>query len=642
VAALLAAGVLGCVFSPPAAATRVTVAVVPRGTSVAELTRVPGVAPGALSAGVGEVPSEQTFIDISQGSRIDEALYDRELPGLFPFAREVPGWSDVVKRADGAPADLVPGLLAQRLASAGIAAYAQQPMTASALIAANRRGVVAALRPDSCADHCLMVRNARPADLARLARRLRGEDLLIAIAAPPPSPSGALAIGIAGRGFDGDLTSDSTRTEGYVLSTDLAPTILRRFGLRIPDEVYGEAIRAEGATAPAAVEDLADRMSVIPDRRAPILIVCLAAWVVLALAVDRIAFGLRRVAMAWLALCFAYLPLLLLVGSWLEPGGVAEAALVGFGATALAALTVRLAWGWRGLALACGITATAYAIDVIAGSGLTTLSLLGPNPIYGARFYGIGNELEALIAVMVPVGVGAGLSACTGWGREVSRAAAVSSFLVAGVVGAVVFGAGRFGADVGAAIVLPVGAAVAAAALPRHLERFPGSGPGNRSRLRLIGLAVAAPLAALVLVALIDLLSGGNAHLTRSVIDAGGAGGLADLAQRRLELSAHDFGQAAASPLFWVVVVGIGVGMSQWRRIDAWLRPAPIARAGLIGACSAVAVGVLVNDSGATFLVLGGLALGASLAYAWSQAGESGLKQTRFSSSPRNLRGVRG
>jgi hypothetical protein len=52
-----------------------------------------------------------------------------------------------------------------------------------------------------------------------------------------------------------------------------------------------------------------------------------------------------------------------------------------------------------------------------------------------------------------------------------------------------------------------------------------------------------------------------------------------------------------------------------------WLRPAPFARAGVTGACAAVAVGVLVNDSGATFLVLGSLALGATLAFAWAQAG---------------------
>ena len=50
----------------------------------------------------------------------------------------------------------------------------------------------------------------------------------------------------------------------------------------------------------------------------------------------------------------------------------------------------------------------AYAADVIAGSPLTSLSLLGPNPGLGVRFYGIGNELEALLAVPVAGGGGAG------------------------------------------------------------------------------------------------------------------------------------------------------------------------------------------------------------------------------------------
>jgi hypothetical protein len=134
-----------------------------------------------------------------------------------------------------------------------------------------------------------------------------------------------------------------------------------------------------------------------------------------------------------------------------------------------------------------------------------------------------------------------------------------------------------------------------------------------------VALVVAAPLAALAVLALIDLVSGGNSHLTRSVLDAGGAGDLADVAQRRLELSAHDFAQAAGNPLFWIVMVGIAVAATRLRRIDARLRPVPAVRAGLIGACAAVAAGVLVNDSGATFLTLGALALGAALVFAWAQ-----------------------
>jgi hypothetical protein len=114
----------------------------------------------------------------------------------------------------------------------------------------------------------------------------------------------------------------------------------------------------------------------------------------------------RRAALAWLALAFAYMPLALLVGAALEPSALLEGLIVGIGAAALAAVTLRVLPDWWALAVACAVTVLAYAIDIIAGSELTRLSLLGPNPIYGARFYGIGNELEALFAVMVPAAGG--------------------------------------------------------------------------------------------------------------------------------------------------------------------------------------------------------------------------------------------
>jgi hypothetical protein len=618
VAAALAAGALLFGAATAQATPRVTVAILPAGTSVSDLARVHGMAVGVMSTGIGEVSPEQTYLDVSQGNRVDDALYDQPLPpARTPFLR-VPGWSEIVRRADSAPADIVPGLLGSKLLDAGIRPEPARRAGSAALMVADRSGEIGRVVGGPVG---LTVVSAGIAPVSRLAAALPSGGLMIAFAVPA-SGRQIVPIGIVGDGFGGNLTSDSTRTDGYVLSTDIAPTILDRLGLRIPDLMDGEPIESDGRVDAAAVDDLAERLSVIPDRREPLLIVSIGAWILVALAVGLFLFRLRRAAMAWLALCFAYMPLLLLAGAWLEPGAVAEGSLVGFGSALLAALTLRLAPGWRGLAIGCAIAVCAYAIDVIAGSGLTRLSLLGPNPIFGVRFYGIGNELEALFAVMVPAGVGAGLTAHTGWGRGVTRVGtplnegrAAAAFLVAGVVAGLIFGAGRFGADVGAAIVLPVGALVAAATLPT-------SGPiwAPKRRSRLLALT-SAPFIVLVLLALIDLVSGANSHLTRSVIDAGGASNLADVAQRRLELSAHDFAQAADNPLFWVVIAGLVVAIAQWRRIDAWLRPAPIARAGLIGACAAVAVGVLVNDSGATFLVLGGLALGAFLAFAWSQAG---------------------
>jgi hypothetical protein len=655
-AAALAAGALGCAFVTPAARATgplpaeaapglpsVTLAVLPSTDEMSELASVRGLALGQLSAGLGTRSPEQLALDISQGDRVDEVLYDQGLPPLAPFTTQVPDWAAISERADQAPADLVPGLLASTLRAAGVPVQADPHQGAWALIAADRTGAVRrAVRPGCsyrrrCPGLTVMSANLHKFKGLALAEGtdgvegLQGNDLVIGTTLP--DSRGRSSIGIAAPGYYHDLradwtrylVSDSTRSDGFVLSTDIAPTILERFSVPVPSEMDGEPIRPGAETTRPALVNLAERTAAIPDRREPVVILCLLGWIAVALAVCFRRPGLRREALAWLALAFAYMPALLLAGAALEPNGFAEGMLIGFGAGALAAVTIRLAPGWRGLAIACAITLLAYAIDVVAGSGLTRLSLLGPNALFGARFYGIGNELEALFAVMVPVGIGAALTARSRSGAPVTDGQATAVFLGAAVLGAVVFGAGRFGADVGAAIVLPVGGAVAAALLPRAEITERSAAPWRR----VVVIVVAVPIAALAVLALIDLVSGGNAHLTRSIFDAGGATNLADVAERRLRLSAHDFGQAARNPLFWIVAVGIGLAVSQWRRIDACLQPAPIARAGVIGACAAVAVGVLVNDSGASFLVLGAIALGASVAFAWSQA-------ATFSSSPRN------
>ena len=457
-ATALAAGVFACLWATPALGRSVTLVALPQGTTVGELTRA-GLSPGVMSAGIGPVPAEQTYLDIAQGNRVDDALYDRSLPPLRSIGARVPNWEQIVQRADGAPADIVPGLLASSLVARGIRSAAVPAAGPAALLAARRDGVVGA------DGGTMTVISAGVGVAGKLVTRLAGDGLIIAFASPPPGSDRALPVGIAGRGFGGDLTSDSTRSDGYVLSTDIAPTILRWLGVPVPSQMDGQPIRSEGEVDPGAVEDLAERMAAIPTRRAPVVIASLLAWIVVTALVALVARSARRAAQAWLALAFAFMPLMLLAGAAIEPSALVEGLLVGFGAGALAVLTLLLVRGWWALAVACAITVVAYAIDVIAGSPLTKLSLLGPNPVFGVRFFGIGNELEALIAVMVPVGVAAGLSAA-GERSPVTRPVAIAGYLVAAGLAALVFAAGRFGADVGAAIVLPVGAAVAVATLP--------------------------------------------------------------------------------------------------------------------------------------------------------------------------------
>src|SRR4051794_5136328 len=491
VAAALAAGALMCAWAAPAVAAQqasVTLVLLPQVNAASKLAQIHRISLGLLSTGIDEVSREQTSLDISQGSRIDDRLYGRDLPQLSPRPTDqVAGWSQVVSRARSAPADLIPGLLATTLERAGVPVQADSVPTEAVPPATNVAGHVSRVGRVSRIGHVIpghghacypracrgfTVTAAVAEALPSLIWGLRGRDLIIAL--PVPADRGKpILIGIAGQGYrGGDLTSSSTRTDGYVLSTDLAPTILHRFGLSTPDQMDGEPIDAVGHRDPEALDDLADRMEAIPDRRAPVVILSLVGWIVVAGLVGLFLPGLRRRALTWLALASAYMPLMLLAGAAIEPGAVAEGLVVGLGAAVLAGVTLLGVRGWWALAVACAITVVAYAIDMVTGSELTKLSLLGPNPIFGVRFYGIGNELEALIAVMVPVGVGAGLSAYTGCGRKVSRSGAVATFLVAALIGALVFGAGRFGADVGAAIVLPVGASVAIASLPRGFEAF--------------------------------------------------------------------------------------------------------------------------------------------------------------------------
>jgi hypothetical protein len=541
--------------------------VLPATTTVDDLAEA-GFSPGLMSAGLGTVPPEQTYLDITQGNRVFDSLYDEDL-------REYEGsrrawWRAVRERAESAPADIVPGLLSATLRQAGVPRFVEF-----------RRTYLGRLDP-------------------------AGRDLTIAFADPTGESDAPLPIGISGPGYDGNLTSDSTRMDGYVLSTDVAPTILDHFGIDIPSEMSGQPIRSEGSVDVAAIESLGGRMAVISERRGPVIGLNIAVWLAALALVALLSRGRLAPQAVWVVgLAIVYLPLVLLLGAALEPGETAERLLVLLLSPALAALTVALLPGYRALGAASAVTVLAYAIDVIAGSPLTSLSLLGPNPGLGVRFYGIGNELEALLAVLVVAGTGAGV---TGFAPKGSPRAASLVFVLTGLLAAFVFAAGRFGADVGAAIVFPVGAIVAATAV------------AGRGRRPLLLAVVAAPLAVLALLALVDLLSGANAHLTRSVLDAGGLGDLADVAQRRLQLSAHSFARPVLLAFLPVVLAVAGLAYLRRVRLRSWLEGAPALRAGLLGGLAATAVGTLANDSGALVLEIGTAYLLVFTGFAWAES----------------------
>ncbi len=565
---------------------------------------------GLLSAGMGPVPASQTYVDIGQGARVPDVLYGEPLPPIHaPMAARgatrvpAPIWNLVRARADGVPADLSPGLLGTALAAGGVAASSNSGGASVAMIV-DQRGRLA-LPPGCTPRGCptVGVVQASLSQLARAAAGLRADDLLIAIEHPPPAADHALSIGMAGRGIAGTLTSDSTRMRGYVLSTDIGPTILDRLGLAIPSQMSGEAIRSEGAADPSFLAGLADRLASIGPRRGPVLGLSILVWVGLT-ALTATGFGRRglRAALPVLAVAVAYLPALLLLTAALEPSELAEGLIVGAGSPALAVLTLRLAPGFGALAIAGAVTVVGYGVDVVAGSHLTELSLIGPSPAGGVRFYGIGNELEATLGALVPIACGAALAA---WAPGASKRTAALSFALTALVALMAFAPGRFGADVGAAVGLPVGAAIAAAVC---LD----AGRGRWA------LALAVPLVALAALAAADLLSGGDAHLTRTVLRAGGLDQLSEVVQRRLELSAHSFTRYAPTAILWLSLAALAIGFVARRRIEGWFGERRSAWAGLLGAVGATLAGTLANDSGALLLILGTGVMMVTVGLAWA------------------------
>jgi hypothetical protein len=431
----------------------------------------------------------------------------------------------------------------------------------------------------------------------------------------PPSSTvpQLLPIGAAGLGGAGALTSSTTRLDGIVAGIDVAATVLRRLDIDVPSEVKGQRMREEGARDADALETLESRLRVVSGRRVPTLQALLFSWValllVLGLAADRrgtrAALRIGALAVLWV------LPVLLVAGV-LAPSRTAEIGIVTGGSLLLAGLTDRFVRWPRGPIVPAGVALTSYAVDLALGSPLIIRSLLGPNPRSGSRFYGLGNELEATLPVLLLVGLAAlltsradlaGETAAFGAGRGRSRNGALL-FAAAGLVLAVFVGAGRLGADVGG--VISVGAGVAAATVLML--------PGGPTR-RVVALAVAVPAAALVGLAGLDLVTGGDGHFTRTVLQADDGGALWDVVKRRYTLA---FNVLTGGAMPFITAVALLAAAYGWRyrdRIYAPLRGSPPWQAALLGGLAASVAGALFNDSGPILLVFGVFVLACVTAY---------------------------
>jgi hypothetical protein len=589
--------------------------------------RRPQLAIGLMSATQGNYSDDQALLDISAGVRVSPTAYGPSLPddlALVPRGRGgvISGWDAAVKRAADTPATIHPGLLASSIPGGAAYVGADGQRTVDAVAAANRAGRVAAV---SLGPARTLVARTREqlgrhrfavvtlpsqdadADLDALLAARAPNELVIAVQAPPGGrvlqflPIAMAARGTGGRG----LRSNTTHRPGVVTGIDLMPTVLRHLGRDVPGEVTGSRIRTGKRVSASSLESLRERYAHIAPRRIRALEVMLAGWALL-LAACALA-GRARAGLRMGALGFLWLPAVVLVAGLIDPSSAnSEALAITIPALALGVLTDRLVPWPRAPLVPAAVTIAVYLADLATGSNLITLSLLGPNPRAGARFYGIGNELEPALPIMLFVGLAALFT-----GRERSRGAA-ATFAVSGLALALAIGSGLLGADVGGVITGSVGAAVAA------LFMLPG-----RVRPRVaVTVFVVVPVVAVAALALLDLVTGAQSHFARNVLEAHGDVSLTQTVERRYEFAYHALVRGKMPFVFALSVAVVVVALVYRDRLYSRL-PGPSWRAALAGGLAGGIAGALTNDSGPLLFVVATFVLGVVTAYVLGAPPES-------------------
>jgi hypothetical protein len=627
-----------------------------------ELSSIPTLSTAILSATQGTYKADQLLLDITQGARVAYSAYSPAYPpslaslalGPPPSAR-VSRWPAVLQRAESAPQLLKPGLLAASIP--GGAAYAAaygvnspggigtaidiskrvtSPVTVDWPLAADRSGKIAAVSFGSPSTllaridklrlaHGLVVVDLPAgapgyADLRALAAGRRPGELLGVVQSAREGPGDELLwAAFAGLGGGGHtLASPTTNERGLIAAIDIAPTILYHLGLPIPADMRGKTVRLGGAFDGATMRALKTRLEVITARRLPAIGWLVAAWALL-LAAMRLPVGWRdgrrgatgamrvRAQRAWAmragALAMLWTPVAVLLPAALEPNRTVEFLVIVAICFALAALTDRFVPWPRAPIVPAVAAVLALTIDALAGTQLLVRSLLGPDPILGARFYGIGNELKSGLAVLVFTGVAAALY------PAVRSRRTATAMACAGILLAIVEGSARIGAGVGGVILVSAGAAVATVMLL----------PGTLNSKRVL-IVMAAPVAGLVALAALDLATAhGGGHFTGSVLDARSTGDVRDILVRRYgaaydELKNHLMPLATALALLTSVVA-----VRRRERICAPVDSDPAWLAALAGGLTAGVIGALTEDSGPVLLVVAVFALGCVLGYLWGQ-----------------------
>lgn len=433
-----------------------------------------------LSAGTPTGSSRSPVITGPPGPRgCAQALPPRTLPD---GSAVYDGWEQLFRQARTRGAAVRPGLLGSVLKSAGQCVTAVGP--AAAIGAADEQGHIARYEPDpekAPLSRCPVTFIALPgpddAYLGRLLQRLPSDaTIVVSGMADETGPVTLHPVVVAGpRVRHGSLTSQSTRQIGFVQTADLTALVLSRLGPSAPHVADGRVTTVLPVADPTEplerARDLTRALEVEHAFVGPFFAlflggcllgvgtIVLAWWLLRGRSRrGRAPLALRAVIAVVAALVAATPVSAFLVGRWpwwAAPSPHAALALSVLG-TAVVLAGIALLGPWRRRLLGpatvlAGWTLAVIAADVVHGSRLQFVSLLGLQPVFGGRYYGQGNVGFALYATSALL-LGTLLAApLVARGRQLSAAALVG---LLGVAAVLVDGYPSCGADGGGPLAL--------------------------------------------------------------------------------------------------------------------------------------------------------------------------------------------
>ena len=200
----------------------------------------------------------------------------------------------------------------------------------------------------------------------------------------------------------GLLSSGTTMRPGLVASIDIAPTILDLLGLSPPSYLYGDPVEiaSKDNNGFSYLLSLNEQISRVHQQRPSLIKAYILAQIVLVLAaVGGLIFNFDFYKYLRLPMVFLMLvPLSFLIYGAFPPGNL----FVSFVVVIIFTLIFTTAFLYRSSNVDLflrvgGVISLALVVDILTGANLMKNSVMGYDPVSGARFYGIGNEYMGIL-----------------------------------------------------------------------------------------------------------------------------------------------------------------------------------------------------------------------------------------------------